>query len=78
MKTTVNGRLVKEGCEKVKKTMELTKNFNELEFYNEEVKNAIIECKKLGYDIYISNMHFLNIPQMITKYHILILKNPKI
>lgn len=39
---------------KGKKTMELTKNFNELEFYNEEVKNAIIECKKLGYDVYIS------------------------
>lgn len=35
--------------------MELTKNFNELEFLNEDVKNAMIECNRLGYEIFISN-----------------------
>jgi hypothetical protein len=34
--------------------MELVKNFDDLEFFNEEVKNAMIECHSLGYDVYIS------------------------
>lgn len=57
--------------------MELTKNFNELEFYDEEVKHAIIECKKLGYDIYISKYAFSKYPPNDNKISYFDFKEPE-
>ena len=36
----------------------MEKNFNELKFFNEEVKDAMLQCRKMGYDIYISKWTF--------------------
>ena len=37
------------------KMEEITKNFNTIEFYNEDVKMAMLKAHELGFEIYISN-----------------------